>query len=85
LAKQFDEVVVFVKQQHGPLLFPPILHVVENLIDVKVFALSCATIPTRLKNDYDLISNMLQLDSKQKTVKMYNTQQLMLIKRVQLF
>jgi hypothetical protein len=75
-------VVTFIEQQHGPLLLPPIEHVVENLIDVKVFAPSCASIPTRLKIDYNLVSNLLQLDSKQELVKMYNTQQSTLIKRV---
>jgi hypothetical protein len=64
LAKQVDEVVVFVEQQQGPLLLPPILHVVENLISVKVFTPSCVVVPTRLKCDYIPILNWLQLDSK---------------------
>jgi len=49
LAKHVDEMVMFVKQQQGPLLLPPILHVVENLIGVKVFAPSSVVVPTRLK------------------------------------
>jgi len=49
LAKHVDEMVMFVEQQQGPLLLPPILHVVENLIGVKVFALSSVVVPTRLK------------------------------------
>ncbi len=77
--------VTFIEQQQGPLLLPPIQHVVENLIGVKVFAPSCTSIPTGLKIDYNLVSNLLQLDSKQELVKMYNTQQSMLIKRVLLF
>jgi hypothetical protein len=41
-----------------------ILHVVENLINVKVFALSCVVVPTGLKIGYIPILNWLKLDSK---------------------
>jgi hypothetical protein len=63
LAKQIDEMVVFIKQ-HGPLLLPLILHIVENSIGVKVFAPSCVAIPIELKFDYVPILNQLRLDSK---------------------
>jgi hypothetical protein len=64
LAKQVDEVVVFVEQQHGPLLLTLVLHDVENLIGVKVFTPSCVAIWTELKIDCIPILNWLQLDSK---------------------
>jgi hypothetical protein len=64
LAKHVDEMVVFVEQQQGPQLLPLILHVVENLIGVKVIAPSCVDVPPRLKIDYVPILNQLQLDSK---------------------
>jgi hypothetical protein len=45
-------VVVFVKQQHGPLLLPLVLHVVENLIGVNVFTPSGVVVPNGLKINY---------------------------------
>jgi hypothetical protein len=50
---------------------------------VKVFAQSYVDVPTGLKVGCVPILNMLQLDSKQELVQMYNTQQLMLIGMVQ--
>jgi len=64
LTKQFDEMVLFIEQQLGPLLLPSIMHVVENSIGVKVFAPSFVAIPIELKLDYVPILNRLWLDSK---------------------
>jgi hypothetical protein len=57
-------VVVFVEQQHILRLFPLVLHVVENYIDVKVFALGCVVVPIDVKIDCVPMLNMLWLDSK---------------------
>jgi hypothetical protein len=62
---------MFVKQQ-GPLLLPLVLHVVENLIGLKVFVPSSIAIPTELEIDYTPILNQLWLDSKQESSHMYN-------------
>jgi hypothetical protein len=69
---------MFVKQQR-PLLLPPIIHVVENLIGLKVFVPSSVAILTGLKIDYTPILNWLWLDSKQKSSHMYNSQQPVLV------
>ncbi len=54
--------VVFVEQQQILRLLPLVLHVVENYIGVKVFALGCIVVPIGVKVDCPPISNMLWLD-----------------------
>jgi hypothetical protein len=63
LAKQFDEVVVFVEQQ-GLRLFPLILHAIENQIYVMVYTPSYVVVPIRFKVGCAPILNLLRLDSK---------------------
>jgi hypothetical protein len=60
--------VVFVKQQQILRLLPLVLHVVENYIGVKVFALGCIVVPIGIKVDCPPILNMLWLDSKKELV-----------------
>ncbi len=47
--------VVFVEQQQGSRLLPPILQIVENLVYVKVLTQNYVTVPTKLKVGCDPI------------------------------